>query len=79
MNVLRTSYPQEPVDIRLNRLESHIFHSTSPELEPEDRLMRIMAVASAGGDKPPTPQSRAKSTFQSLLPIILTILPMLLL
>jgi hypothetical protein len=78
-NVLRTTFPGDPLDARLARLENHIFHSTSPEMEPGDRLMRIMAVASAGGDRPPTPQSRAKSTFQSLLPIIITILPMLLL
>jgi hypothetical protein len=76
--VLGHAYPSEPVAARLDRLENKVFNATSPELSPEDRMQRVIAVASAGG-APQSTQARVKSTFQALLPIILTILPMLLL
>lgn len=76
--VIGQTFPSEPMNARLDRLENKVFHSTSPEMTNEDRLQRIIAVASAGG-APKSPQAKAKSTFQNLLPIILTILPMLLL
>lgn len=76
--VLGTTYPAEPFNTRLDRIESKVFNSTSPEMSNEDRMQRVIAVASAGG-APQTGKAKAKSTFQSLLPVILTILPMLLL
>lgn len=77
-DVLGHTYPSEPLNARLDRVETKVFHTTSPELSNEDRIQRVIAVASAGG-APPTAKSRAKATFQTLLPIILTILPMVLL
>lgn len=76
--VLGSTYPSEPVTSRLDRLETKIFKTTSPEMSDDDRMQRVIAVASAGG-APQTGAARAKSTMQTLLPIILTILPMLLL
>ncbi len=76
--VLGHTYPSEPVNNRLDRLEGRVFHATSPEMDPNARMQRVIAVASAGG-APTSPQARAKSTFQNLLPIILTILPLILL
>lgn len=76
--VLGHTYPSEPVNNRLDRLEGKVFHTTSPEMDPNARMQRVIAVASAGG-APTSPQARAKSTFQNLLPIILTILPLILL
>lgn len=76
--VIGHTYPSEPVPARLDRLESKVFHTTSPELPPQERMQRVIAVASAGG-APSSPQAKAKSTFQTLLPIILTILPLILL
>ena len=77
-NVLGHQYPAEPFESRMNRVETKVFGNTSPEMSNEDRLQRVIAVASAGG-APQTAKSRAKSTMSTLLPIILTILPMLLL
>jgi len=76
--VLGHTYPAEPFGARLDRVETKVFHTTSPEMSNEDRMQRVIAVASAGG-APPTARSKAKATFQTLLPIILTILPMVLL
>lgn len=76
--VLGHSYASDPLSDRLDRVEHRIFSTTSPELAPEDRMQRIIAVSSAGG-APQSARSKAKSTFQTLLPIILTILPMVLL
>lgn len=76
--VLGNTFPAEPINSRLDRVETKVFHSTSPEMSSEDRMQRVISVASAGG-APPTARARAKSTFQTLLPIILTILPMVLL
>lgn len=77
-DVLGKTYPTEPVNTRLDRLETKVFHTTSPELSNEDRMQRVIAVASAGG-APESGKAKAKHTFQTLLPIILTILPMVLL
>jgi len=76
--VLGHTYPAEPMSARLDRLETKIFHATSPEMSPDDRIQRVIAVASAGG-APQSPQAKAKTTMQVLLPIILTILPLVLL
>lgn len=76
--VLGHTYPSEPMNTRLDRLESKVFHATSPELSDEERMQRVIAVSSAGG-APETRKAKAKHTFQTLLPIILTILPMVLL
>ncbi len=76
--VIGNTFPSEPMTTRLDRIETKIFQTTSPELAPDERMQRVIAVASAGG-APMSPKEKAKSTFQTLLPIILTILPMLLL
>lgn len=76
--VLGHTYPSEPMNNRLDRLEGKVFHATSPEMDPNERMQRVIALASAGG-APSSPQAKAKSTFQTLLPIILTILPLILL
>lgn len=76
--VIGHTFPGEPVNVRLDRVETKVFHATSPELAPQERMQRVIAVASAGG-APSSPQAKAKSTFQTLLPIILTILPLILL
>jgi hypothetical protein len=78
-DVLHNSYPAEPLNTRLDRLEQKVFNSTSPELTPEARMDRIIAVASAGGNGRESYPGKTKGTFMNLLPIILTILPMLLL
>lgn len=76
--IIGHTYPSEPITTRLDRLENKVFKTTSPELAPQERMQRVIAVASAGG-APSSPQTKAKNTFQTLLPIILTILPLLLL
>lgn len=76
--VLGHTYPSEPMNTRLERLENKVFHATSPELSDEERMQRVIAVSSAGG-APESRKTKAKHTFQTLLPIILTILPMVLL
>jgi len=76
--VLGSTYPSEPINARLDRVENKVFKATSPEMNPQDRIQRVIAVASAGG-APPTGKAKAKATFQVLLPIILTILPLVLL
>lgn len=76
--VLGTTYPAEPINTRLDRLENKVFKTTSPDMSPQDRMQRVIAVASAGG-APMTNKAKVKSTFQVLLPIILTILPLVLL
>jgi hypothetical protein len=76
--VLGHTFPAEPFNSRLDRVEMKVFHSTSPEMSNEDRMQRVIAVASAGGT-PSSPRAKAVTTFQTLLPIILTILPMILL
>ena len=76
--VIGQQFPAEPFPMRLDRVETKIFHATSPELSPEERMQRIFAVASAGGT-PESPSTRVKHTLQTLIPIILTILPLILL
>jgi hypothetical protein len=76
--VIGQQFPSDPFTARLDRLESKIFHSTSPEMPLEDRMQRIAAVATAGG-APESPKTKTKHTIQALLPIILTILPLVLL
>lgn|GEM_PF-1795538 len=76
--VLGTTYPSEPINTRLDRLENKVFKTTSPDMNPQDRMQRVIAVASAGG-APMNNKAKVKSTLQVLLPIILTILPLVLL
>lgn len=76
--VIGQQFPSDPFNARLDRLEGKIFHSTSPEMPLEDRMQRIAAVATAGG-APESPRTKTKHTIQALLPIILTILPLVLL
>ncbi len=92
-DVLNRSYSQEPVEMRLDRLEQKVFNSTSPELAPDERLERIIAVAAAGGTSggsatasssgnsspsPRTSRSSGASFSMQLVPILLRIIPMLL-
>jgi hypothetical protein len=76
--VLGHTYPQDAVNARLDRLEMKVFKSTSPELSASERVQRIVAVASANG-APQSARQKTKSTFFTILPIILTLLPLVLL
>jgi hypothetical protein len=76
--VIGHTFPSEPMNARLDRLETKVFNATSPEMPNEERMQRVIAVASAGG-APQSTQAKTRSAFQSILPIILTILPMVLL
>ncbi len=77
-NSIGQTFPNDDFGSRLDRVETKIFGQTAPELSYEERMQRVIAVASAGG-APQTAKARAKSTMMNLLPIILTILPMILL
>lgn len=76
--VLGTTYPAEPINTRLDRVETKVFKATSPDMNPQDRIQRVIAVASAGG-APMNNKTKAKATLQTILPIILTLLPLILL
>ncbi len=76
--VLGTTYAAEPINTRLDRVENRVFKTTSPDLSSEDRIQRVIAVASAGG-APMSNRAKTKATLQTLLPIILTLLPLILL
>jgi len=76
--VLGHTYPHDALNARLDRLEMKVFKSTSPDLSASERVQRIVAVASANG-APQTGKQKAKSTFFTILPIILTLLPLVLL
>ncbi len=76
--VLGQTFPSEPLNTRLDRVESKVFHTTSPEMSNEDRIQRVIAVSSAGG-APESRKTKTKHAIQTLLPIILTILPLVLL
>jgi len=76
--VLGHTYPQDNINARLDRMEMKVFKSTSPELTASDRIQRVVAVASANG-APQSAKQKTKSTFMNMLPIILTILPLVLL
>jgi hypothetical protein len=76
--VLKKTYPMEPASARLSRLETKIFHSPAPPgMSEEDRLQRIIAVASAGGDNVGN-TSTAGSSIRGILPILLMLVPLLL-
>ncbi len=72
------TYPSEPITARLDRVEMKIFKTTSPDLAPDERIQRVIAVASAGG-APATARTRTNTAFRTFLPIILTLLPLVLL
>ena len=77
--VLKQTYPNDPEDMRLSRLETRLFNNTSPEMSPEDRLQRIIAVSAGGGDNagapaPSTFKSKAAAVLPILLPIVITVL-----
>ncbi len=44
---LGTAYPDEPVDIRLTRLENHLFSGASDNLPVEERVQRLIAYSDA--------------------------------
>lgn len=75
--VLRKSYPMEPVPARLSRLEMKVFHQAAPPGTPdEDRLQRIIAVAAADGGG--TTSSGAGSAIKAILPVLIMLIPLLL-
>jgi len=76
--VIGQTFPSEPLNTRLDRVENKVFHTTSPEMSNEDRIQRVIAVSSAGG-APESRKTKTKHAIQTLLPIILTILPLVLL
>lgn len=76
--VLGSTYPSDPINARLDRVENKVFKATSPEMSSQDRIQRVIAVASAGG-APMTGKAKTKNALQTILPIILTILPLVLL
>lgn len=47
--VLRQTFPNEPVENRLGRLEMKLFNATASDMSPEDRLYRIVGVVNAQG------------------------------
>jgi hypothetical protein len=76
--VLKTSYPNDPPQVRLGRMESKLFHTQAPpSVSEEDRLQRIIAVQ-AGGGGTSNPMTDRGSTFRTILPILLMIVPLLL-
>ncbi len=79
--ILGKTYPMEPNSQRLDRLEEKIFNRTSPGISEEDRLQRVIAVASAEGkgrEPNGVTTGGAKSTVKSLWPLIPFIILMLL-
>ncbi|MEB3288117.1 MAG: hypothetical protein VKJ04_11505 [Vampirovibrionales bacterium] len=76
-DLLKTTYPNEPIPNRLSRLETKVFKQASPEMEEGDRLERLIAVVSGGGDNPRGSGAKG-SGWQALLPFIIMI-PLLLL
>lgn len=75
MQVFKTTFPADPTEVRLSRLESQIFHSTADDMNNEDRLMRVMAVADGNGTDPDREikRQKTKKTIQTLLPILITV------
>jgi hypothetical protein len=86
---LRKTYPSEPLDNRLARLEKSVFNSTAPpNMPPEARLQRLLAVAVAdsgttggglmgggGGRTGVLSRSHAGSPLMSMLPLLIMLLP----
>jgi hypothetical protein len=76
--VLKTNYPNDPPQVRLGRMENKLFHTQAPpSVSEEDRLQRIIAVQ-AGGGGTSNPMTDRGSTFRTILPILLMIVPLLL-
>ena len=76
--VFRHTYPADPLSARLDRLEMRMFHNTSPDMGPEDRLQRVIAVAAGGGDQAGPAPTTLKSKVSGLLPMLLPVAIMLL-
>lgn len=76
-DVLKRQYSTDTVGSRLDRLENKVFQQTSPELSPEDRLDRLIAVVAADGDNPTRTQPQ-QGGWRALLPFMIMI-PLLLL
>jgi hypothetical protein len=71
-------YTTEPIESRLNRLEMKLFSRTAPpEYTPQERVQRIMSVASAGGQRPAGPRSTAANLAIQLAPILIMMLPLI--
>jgi hypothetical protein len=47
IQLLKTTYPNDPTDTRISRLEINVFNKTSPEDDLEQRIDRITAVTNA--------------------------------
>ena len=76
--VLKTNYPNDPPQVRLGRMENKLFHTQAPpSVSEEDRLQRIIAVQ-AGGGGTSNPMTDRGSSFRTILPILLMIVPLLL-
>jgi hypothetical protein len=76
--LFRQTYPNEPVESRLARLETRLFNQTAPpDVSPQDRIERIVSVASGGGDRPATPLSPNAALAKQLIPIAIMLLPLL--
>lgn len=76
---LRTTYPLEPMNVRIDRLEHSIFHQSASQsgLSEEERLERIIAVSAAEQDGSASRSSGATS-IKSMWPLIPMIILMLL-
>ena len=80
-SVLKTTYPQDRPPQRLDRLETAVFHRTAAGegLSDDERLQRLIAVASAQADTQYEPSvSSPSATLKTLGPMIPMILLMLL-
>ena len=75
--LFRQNYSHEPVESRLARIETKLFAKTAPpELTPEERVERIVAVAGAGGQRPTQTRSTAANIAIQLAPILIMMLPL---
>jgi hypothetical protein len=75
--IFRQTYANEPVESRLNRLETKLFAKTAPpDLTPEERVERIVTVAGAGGERPTQTRSTAANIAIQLAPILIMMLPL---
>jgi hypothetical protein len=76
--LLKQTYPNEPVPNRLSRLETRVFNKTAPaEYTPEQRTERLVTVAGAGGQSPASTRSTAANVAIQLAPILIMMLPLI--
>jgi hypothetical protein len=75
--LFKQTYATEPLESRLNRLETRLFNQLSaPGYTPEQRVGRMIAVAGAGGQNPSGPRSTAANLALQLAPILIMMLPL---